>query len=82
VFFFCLFIGLLRSALINQNQDLWSLEINQIIELTSNTFADTAGLAINKLNQLKDININPNFPDLTVYIQKFNDLTTSDHESE
>jgi uncharacterized protein HemX len=77
-----LHLGLLRSALINQNQDLWSLEINQIIELTSNTFADTAGLAINKLNQLKDININPNFPDLTVYIQKFNDLTTSDHESE
>jgi len=81
-----LHFDLLRSALINQNQGLWISEINELSTLIEKHLADTQDpLRDSVLRQLSDLkykNINPSFPDLSVYLQKFNTLVNTNSEGE
>jgi uncharacterized protein HemX len=63
--------GILRVALINQNQELWQTEIDQLIELAQKHFSQNANNVVLALNQLKKKNINPQLPELSTYLQKF-----------
>lgn len=73
-----LHFDLLRSALISQNMGLWISEIEALSTLIKKNFAETQDILqdaiLTQLNELKYNNINPTFPDLSIYLQKFNAL--------
>lgn len=73
-----LHFDLMRSALISQNMGLWVSEIEELSALVKKNFTETQDrlqdAILRQLNELKNNNINPTFPDLSIYLQKFNAL--------
>ena len=73
-----LHFDLLRSALVSQDLGLWVSEIEALSTLIEKHFAKTKDMMqdsiLKQLDELKYKNINPSFPDLSIYLQKFNAL--------
>ncbi|HHL32614.1 MAG TPA: hypothetical protein ENJ41_08500 [Oceanospirillales bacterium] len=61
---------LLKMALLSKDQSLWQEELSQLQELLTLGFADNAQAIIAQLKQLEAVNINPAFPDLSIYLQR------------
>jgi hypothetical protein len=61
---------LLKMALLSKDQPLWQDELAQLQELLTSDFAENAQTIIKQLKQLESVNINPAFPDLSIYLQR------------
>lgn len=67
--------GLLKNALINKNQVIWSSQITQIDALLEEYFASGSNEVRNNLQQLNSVVLNPVYPDLSEILKRFNAIS-------
>ncbi|VAW34237.1 hypothetical protein MNBD_GAMMA01-842 [hydrothermal vent metagenome] len=66
---------MLKIALISNDQTLWISELATIDSLLDQHFSHNSASIRAELATLTTLDINPNFPDLAVYLQKFKNLS-------
>ena len=74
--------ALLKIALAQNKQQSWLKQLNAIQSLLEKYFSDNSQSFIEQLQPLKNTNINPEYPDLSGLIQKFNNLNTPSQAGE
>jgi len=72
---------MLKIALMSTNQTLWLDEIAQIENLLQLHFTENSENIMPQLAILKAIDINPDFPDLSTYLQKLKSINTEKNQS-